>query len=45
MGIIEDGGENIMPTLAEQWIEQGVEKGIQEGIQRTQYYYRCPHMT
>ncbi|MCD6294905.1 MAG: Rpn family recombination-promoting nuclease/putative transposase [Deltaproteobacteria bacterium] len=33
-GIIEGGGENIMPTLAEQWIEQGVEKGLQEGIQR-----------
>lgn len=28
------GGE-IMPTIAERWIEQGVQKGIQQGILQT----------
>ena len=32
-GILEDRGEDIMPTLAEQWIEQGLEKGLQQGLQ------------
>ena len=27
------GGE-IMPTIAEKWIEQGVQKGIQQGVQQ-----------
>ncbi len=27
-------GEDIMPTLAEKWIEEGVQRGIQQGIQQ-----------
>jgi hypothetical protein len=27
-------GGNIMPTLAEKWIEQGVQQGIQQGVQQ-----------
>ena len=29
--ILEDQGENIMPTIAEQWIEQGIQQDIQQG--------------
>ena len=27
-------GDEIMPTLAEQWIEQGIQQGMQQGIQQ-----------
>ena len=31
-GVLGKSEENIMPTLAEQWIEQGMQQGIQQGI-------------
>jgi len=27
-----EGGERIMPTIAERWVEKGIEKGIQKGL-------------
>jgi len=29
-GVLGKSEENIMPTLAEQWIEQGIQQGIQQ---------------
>ena len=31
---LKSGDENIMATLAEQWIHQGFEKGIEKGIEK-----------
>ena len=33
--ILREKGGDIMPTLAEQWIEQGIQQGIQQGILET----------
>ena len=30
---LPQGGDTIMPTLAEKWIKEGIERGRQEGIQ------------
>lgn len=33
--ILQEKGGDIMPTLAEQWIEQGMQQGIQQGVSET----------
>lgn len=30
--VISDQGDDIMPTLAEQWIEEGKQEGLQQGL-------------
>jgi predicted transposase/invertase (TIGR01784 family) len=30
--VLSDQGDNIMPTLAEQWIEEGKQEGLQQGL-------------
>jgi predicted transposase/invertase (TIGR01784 family) len=30
---VENGG-NLMPTIAEKWLQEGIEKGIEKGIER-----------
>ena len=30
--LLKEEGGDIMPTVAEQWIERGIQQGIQQGI-------------
>ena len=32
--VLKEKGDNIMPTVAEQWIEQGIQQGMQQGMQQ-----------
>ncbi|QDV66580.1 putative transposase [Rosistilla carotiformis] len=33
-------GENLMPTIAEQWLKEGIEKGVQAGVEKGEWIGR-----